>query len=54
MPAVDRVGKQRKATEAFTPDEEIEKCSCGVLFRKGSWHRHDGDRMTWREYQANQ
>jgi len=53
MPAFVYIGKQRKPTEAFTPDEEIAKCECGVLFRKGSWHRHEGEKMGWEEYQAN-
>jgi len=40
-------------TEAGTPSDKIEECECGVLFRKGSWHRHNGDKMTWEDYQEN-
>lgn len=34
-------------------DEKIERCSCGVLFPRGSWHRCEdtGERVEWAEYQ---
>jgi len=38
--------------EVGTPDDKIEKCDCGVLFRTGSWHRCDdtGERVEWEDY----
>jgi len=38
--------------EVGTPDDQIEKCDCGVLFRVGGWHRCEitGERVEWEEY----
>lgn len=38
--------------EVGTPDDEIEKCDCGVLFRTGDWHLCDdtGERVEWEDY----
>jgi len=38
--------------ELGTPDECLAKCSCGVIFRKGSWHRCDdtGEKIPWEEF----
>ena len=38
--------------EVGTPDEHIEECDCGVLFRGGSWHSCEdtGVRVEWEEY----
>lgn len=40
--------------EAGTPDEMIEECDCGVLFRVGGWHRckNEGRGVEWAEYTA--
>lgn len=40
--------------EVGTPDEQIAKCGCGVLFRVGSWHRCEdtGERVEWEEFNA--
>jgi len=42
--------------EIGTPDEHIEQCSCGVLFRVGGSHRcgHVGEWVSWDRYQARQ
>lgn len=38
--------------EVGTPDDQIERCDCGVLFRVGSWHicKHTGERVGWEDY----
>ena len=37
--------------EAGTPDEQIERCDCGTLFRTGGWHRcENGERVEWEDY----
>lgn len=38
--------------EVGTPSAEIERCACGVLFRRGDWHRceNTGERVEWEAY----
>jgi hypothetical protein len=38
--------------EVGTPDSDIERCDCGVLFRRGGWHRCEdmGERVEWEDY----
>ena len=42
--------------EVGTPSDQIEKCTCGVLFRVGSWHicEHVNERVSWNRYQSRQ
>lgn len=42
--------------EAGTPSDDIERCTCGVLFRIGQGHRcrHVSEWISWERYQARQ
>ena len=42
--------------EIGTPAKDIERCTCGVRFRKGESHQcgHVGEWVSWDRYQARQ